>query len=86
MTDNHDGAGGGGDGAEGGGEISSMGKAMLAAMTYENPDDVCFFKILQGIRKFIRLFYMSFFFYFAPFGMLIYQFYVNKISMLSTKS
>lgn len=55
---------------------------MLAAMTTESPEGDCFFRFLRFIQKSIRVFYMSFFFYFAPFSMLIYQFYLDQKARL----
>jgi len=37
----------------------------------------CFFSLCRLIYKFWRIFHVSFFFYFAPFLMLVYQFYLN---------
>lgn len=74
-------AGGGHDSqaAEGGQRfISDEHDKMLASMDSESPRNACFFKVLRFIQKLIRIFYMSFFFYFAPFGMLLYQFYLNQ--------
>lgn len=38
----------------------------------------CYFKFFRFIYKFWRIFHVSFFFYFAPFLMLVYQFYLNN--------
>ena len=54
-----------------------LDQEVLDAMTKDSPENACFFKVLRFIQKAIRVFYMSFFFYFAPFLMLIYQFYLN---------
>jgi hypothetical protein len=37
----------------------------------------CYFSFCRFIYKFWRIFHVSFFFYFAPFLMLVYQFYLN---------
>lgn len=37
----------------------------------------CFFQFCRFVYKFWRIFHVSFFFYFAPFLMLVYQFYLN---------
>jgi len=42
----------------------------------EHPRRNCFMKFLRVIQKTLRVFYVSFFFYFAPFLMLFYQFYM----------
>lgn len=38
----------------------------------------CYFNLCRGIYKFWRIFHVSFYFYFAPFLMLIYQFQLKK--------
>ena len=84
-----DGDAGGDGGAEGGEDEQMKGGhrhridltdlAMLDAMdkTRDEPHTHFFFVFLRFIQKTIRVFYMSFFFYFAPFSMLLYQYYLN---------
>ena len=76
--------GGGGDAPAEGGEPMKEGGQLeadldqqLVEATTHDPRKVCFFRFLRFIQKTIRVFYVSFFFYFAPFGMLLYQFYLN---------
>jgi len=47
-------------------------EAILSYITVEMPHDHLFFVVLKFITKAIRMIYVSFFFYFAPFYMLIY--------------
>ena len=82
----NDAGGGGGDGGDGGdGGIEgglfldeSIGNAILTSLTTDRPQDHCYFLFLRFIQKSLRVFYVSFFFYFAPFGMLLYQYYLNQ--------
>ena len=83
---------GGGDApAEGGERLGTDFEGLLLEAISQDPKKDCFFKLLRFIQKTIRVFYMSFFFYFAPFGMLLYQFYLNmqarydRIQNLNTK-
>lgn len=88
MADAHgnDAGGGGGDGGDGGdggmeGGLfldESIGNAILTSLTTDRPQDHCYFLFLRFIQKSLRVFYVSFFFYFAPFGMLLYQYYLNQ--------
>lgn len=48
----------------------------LISLTEESPYNHCFINFLRFIYKFIRIIYVSFFFYFAPFAMLAYQFHL----------
>jgi len=51
---------------------------MLGYMEKESPSDHFFFLFLRTITKSLRLFYVSFFFYFAPFYMLLYNYYLEQ--------
>jgi len=65
-------SGGGGAGTgqmEGGAEQSAA---------FPFPRDKCFFRLLRVVQKTLRVFYASFFFYFAPFSMLAYQYYLAQ--------
>ena len=80
LTGMDDAGDGGGDGQNEGGALDlnpDIGNAMLRSLTEERPEDKCYFKLLYYIHKLIRIFYVSFFFYFAPSSMLIYQYYVS---------
>jgi hypothetical protein len=74
---------GGGDGGDGGFEgglnlNQSIGDSILHGLTVDRAQDHCYFLFLRFIHKSLRIFYVSFFFYFAPFGMLLYQYYLNE--------
>lgn len=70
-------AGGGDGGMEGGFLDESTAKDVLNYLMVDKPSDHCYFTLLRFIQKSFRIFYVSFVFYFAPFGMLIYQYYLN---------
>ena len=71
------GDGGGDGGMEGGFLDESTAKDVLNYLMVDKPSDHCYFNMLRFIQKTIRIFYVSFVFYFAPFSMLIYQYYLN---------
>ena len=58
-------------------ENYELNEAILSYMEKESPNDHCFFVLLRTITKIFRLFYVSFFFYFAPFYHLLYNFYLE---------
>lgn len=81
QGDAGDGGGGGesgaasagdGGGLEGGERLGSEYEQMMLEALSNEHKNVFFFKLLRFVQKTIRVFYMSFFFYFAPFGMLLY--------------
>lgn len=60
-------------------EIHEIRQMKLLCLSDESPYHHTFVNILRIIYKIIRILYISFFFYFAPFAMLSYQYYlVNK--------
>jgi len=59
-------------------ESEELHAAMLGYMEKESPSDHLFFLFLRTITKSLRLFYVSFFFYFAPFYMLMYNYYLEQ--------
>lgn len=53
-------------------------EAILQYLEAESPSDHLFFIVLRTITKVLRLFYVSFFFYFAPFYLLIYNYFLEQ--------
>ena len=51
-----------------------------ASEAFPFPRDKCFFRLLRVVQKTLRVFYASFFFYFAPFSMLAYQYYLAQVA------
>lgn len=61
-------------------ENYELNEAILSYLESESPNDHCLFVFLRTVTKIFRLFYVSFFFYFAPFYLLLYNFYLEQRS------
>jgi len=73
------------DGPSGAGGAGGAGDAQMEGGAGESeafafPRDKCFFRLLRVVQKTLRVFYASFFFYFAPFSMLAYQYYLAQVA------
>jgi len=62
----------------GGGGDAQMEGGAGESEAFPFPRDKCFFRLLRVVQKTLRVFYASFFFYFAPFSMLAYQYYLAQ--------
>jgi len=59
-------------------ENYELNEAVLSYLESESPHDHIFFVFLKTLTKVFRIFYVSFFFYFAPFYMLVYNYYLEQ--------
>lgn len=60
------------------GEPKKINLGNKSMVLVDNPrSGKCLFMLGRIIYKFFRIVHVSFFFYFAPFLMLVYQFYLN---------
>jgi len=59
-------------------ENYELNEAILSYLESESPHDHIFFVFLKTLTKVFRVFYVSFFFYFAPFYMLVYNYYLEQ--------